>query len=218
MYKLFIDTCSHDRLVSVINDDEVIYTISEQNDNNLSVRMLPMINDCINNSNIKPTDIKHIFVVNGPGSFTGIRVGITIAKTWAYSLKIPITEISELQLLAASIDEQSDYILSLIDARRNYYYAGLYDKELNNIFQDKHIYIDDLSKILPKDKEIIISSFDEVNLKHKIIRPIYNIIKVINKNKDNILISPHNCKPRYLKDTEAEENLLKKRENNDCKS
>ena len=82
-------------------------------------------------------DVKRIYVGYGPGSFTGVRIGLTIAKTYAYTLNIKLVPISSLQILASTIEE--DEIVSLIDARRGYVFAGVYDKELNSIIDDCYI-------------------------------------------------------------------------------
>ena len=77
-----------------------------------------------------------IFVVNGPGSFTGIRVGLTVAKVMAYSLNIPVVPVSSLEVMASGYDED---VISLIDARRGYVYAGGYDRNLDVIYKDNYV-------------------------------------------------------------------------------
>ena len=71
-------------------------------------------------------------MVNGPGSFTGIRVGVSIDKVIAWGFNIPIIPVSSLELLATT-NQEFKYSIPIIDARRGYVYAGVYDSENNNI-------------------------------------------------------------------------------------
>ena len=92
MNTLFIDT--HDELITVSfifkNNIFTKEVISESH----STHLLPLINDMLNEKNIKLNDFNRIVVVNGPGSFTGIRIGVTLAKIMAWSGNIPITTIT----------------------------------------------------------------------------------------------------------------------------
>ena len=81
-----------------------------------------------------PNDIEKIFVVNGPGSFTGIRIGVTIAKTYAYALNKEIVPVSSLKMAILEFTG-FDYYVSIIPDKRNYSYLGIYDKEYNTIFE-----------------------------------------------------------------------------------
>ena len=87
---------------SVITDDKIKSIIEEENGIDLSVRMLPIVEQVLKDAQLLPTDIAEIYVIDGPGSFTGIRVGITIAKVYAWALKKKIVPLSELELLATT--------------------------------------------------------------------------------------------------------------------
>lgn len=102
MNTLLIDT--HDELITVSfilkNNIFTKEVISESH----STHLLPLINDMLNEKNIKLNDFNRIVVVNGPGSFTGIRIGLTVAKTISYVLNIPIYTISSLKAYLVSSD------------------------------------------------------------------------------------------------------------------
>ena len=166
----------------------------------MSVMVMPIIKEAFTTANIKPQDIDKIFVTVGPGSFTGIRVGLTAAKVMAWSLKIPVIPISSLEVIASGTP--GSHNIALIDARRGYVYAGGYDKKLTNYYKDCHILLTDIKE---KGKYI---SYDAIKgcLKHNI-----DILKVIKKHEKNKGINPHRLNPNYLKLTEAEEKLNDKR-------
>ena len=149
MISLFLDTCSAKLIVGVYNGIDPIVLNIEENDNHLSERILPLIDNTLKQANKKISDINNIIVVNGPGSFTGIRIGVTVAKMLAWCGNIKISTVSELEVLAS---DPNQYTASLIDARRGYVYAGLYDKDGKNIIKDQHIKLTDFMIMLKKYK------------------------------------------------------------------
>lgn len=193
MTYLFIDTCSNYLIIFIVKNMEMIYYFNESNDTNLSSRIMPIVDDAFKKTNLTINDIDKIFVVNGPGSFTGIRVGITIAKVIGSSLNIPIIKLSELELMATT-ETDTEYNIPIIDARRGYVYTGMYDNNLNSCREEIHMLYDDIK--LPDSYTII----DDNNVK-------FDLIKIIKKHESDEPINPHALKPNYLKKTEAEEKL-----------
>jgi len=193
MTYLFIDT-ANSFIISIIKDDKIIYYKNDVSNSDTSSKVMPMIDDAFKSSGLTVNDIDKIFVVNGPGSFTGIRVGVTIAKTIAYCLNKPLIHLSELELLATT-NTNTDYIVPIIDARRGYVFGAIYDKNLNVYYKDCHILLDELKTKIPKNSMFVDNS-DNVDL-----------IKIINKHKNDEPVNPHTLNPNYLKKTEAEEKL-----------
>ena len=196
MIYLFIDTCSSNLIISIIKNMEMIYYFNEKNDTNLSSKVMPIIDGAFKETNLTIKDINKIFIVNGPGSFTGIRVGVTIAKVIGHSLNIPLIKLSELELMATT-STNTTYNIPIIDARRGYVYTGMYDKDLNKCREETHMLYTDIE--LPDSYTFIEES--EVDL-----------IKIIKKHENDEPINPHALIPNYLKRTEAEENLNDKRD------
>ena len=97
MRYLYLDTSSSFLYAGIIKDNKLIDSICEEMASDLSKIALLKISNMFTNNNLKPNDIDKILVVNGPGSFTGIRVGITIAKTYAWGLKKDITTVTSLE-------------------------------------------------------------------------------------------------------------------------
>ncbi len=192
MKYLFIDTCSNCLIISTIINNKIDYFFIDKNNNDTSSKVMKVLKEAVADINT----VDKIFVVNGPGSFTGIRVGVTIAKTIGFCLNIPIIKLSELELLATT-NTDTKYNVSLIDARRGYVYAGIYDKDLNCYLQDQHILLNDIKY---PDSYTIIDNYDNIDL-----------IKMIKKHEFDDPINPHDLKPNYLKRTEAEEKLDDKR-------
>lgn len=198
MKYLFIDSATANLVVAIIIEDEIKYIFNEKTGGDTSSVIMPKVAEAFKQSNILPKDLNKIFVVNGPGSFTGIRVGLTVAKTMAWALNIPIVPISSLEVMASGTPNNTN--IALIDARRGYVYAGGYDKELNNIYPDQHILLANI------DIDGTYISYDDLpNTK----KPNVDVLKVIKKHENEEGRNPHSLNPRYLKLTEAEERLHK---------
>lgn len=205
---LLIDTASSNRVVSVFDHEKEVITKIEKNDLTLSSRMLPMIEETLEEAHVTPDDIDTLLVVTGPGSFTGIRVGVTIAKTWAWAFHKKIIPVSELEFMATTKFE-GDYIVPYIDARREYGYAAIYDQFGNVILEDSHILKDELLSKIPSDKKVVFTSFDEVDVPYSVIKPNVDVAEFVKRHAMDEGVNPHECNPNYLKKTEAEENLEK---------
>ena len=202
---LFIDTSTLYLNIAIIEDDKIIFNHKEKVEKDMSSKIIPIIDSGFKKCSFNIKDISKIFVVNGPGSFTGVRIGVTVAKTIAWSLNIDLIPLSSLEFIA-STNSSKKYRVPMIDARRGNVFAGIYDENLFNIFPDQLISYEQLSKKIDESYEQI-SYHLENNLK-----PDGNIIKVINKHLLDIPINPHLLKPNYLKLTEAEEKLNDQRD------
>ena len=206
MNELFINTSTKKLVISIIVDNVMKYEHKSDNSNSLSSDIMPIIDEAFKNSNITPKDINTIYVTTGPGSFTGIRIGLTLAKVMAWSLKIKVVPISSLELMS-STNTDKKYIAPLIDARRDYVFAALYDNNLNPVISDSYILLDEFKAKL-NDKDILFISHD--NFEFETYDSDYNVLKVIEKHRNDEGVNPHRLNPNYLKLTEAEENLSRK--------
>ena len=195
MKYLFIDSATTNLVVAIINEGKIAYIYDNNDGHDTSSKMMPVLSEAFDKTCLKPQEIDKIFVVNGPGSFTGIRVGLTVAKTMAYALNIPIVPISSLEVMASGSGGTA-----LINARRGYVFTGTYDENLNVIYPDSYVLMSD-----KLDKPYI--SYDEFEF--TVEKPKIDVLKVIKKHENDDSVNPHTLKPNYLKMTEAEENLNK---------
>jgi len=205
---LYLDTSSSFLYCAIVKNDECIGEIKLNLERDLSSLALSQISNLFITTSTKPEDIDKILVVNGPGSFTGIRVGLTIAKTFAWGLNKKISTISSLEAMAISSNSDYDYFIPVIDARRGYVYSGIYDKEGNEILKGQYISLEVLKvsvESLP-GKYVFISN-DNIDSVEPIKKYDPYFIAIVNKYKDNEEINPHAVDALYLKLTEAEENL-----------
>lgn len=204
---LYIDTTSNYLYTGVVDNNVLICEIKKKFDHDLSTMALSVIADMFNNNFIKPNDINKIILVNGPGSFTGCRIGITIAKVYAWSLNIPISVISSLEAMATSSLDYEFYV-PVIDARRDYVFAGIYDRDGNIVMKDQYM----KKSVLETAANGMTHNFtfitnDDIELDGEVNRYDPDILKIVEKYKNKEEINPHMIDANYLKLTEAEENL-----------
>lgn len=204
---LYIDTSSSYLYAGIAEDNNLLAEVKKEFGTSLSEEALPEIVSLFTKTNLTAKDIDKIIVVNGPGSFTGIRIGITIAKVYAWSLNIPITTITSLEAMMLSSNTNKIKV-PMIDARRRYVFSAIYDENNQVILKPQHIKMDDLNKELEKLSDYTIIAKDELEEYDN--KEEYNpdILRIINYFKDKEAINPHGVNPDYLKLTEAEESKL----------
>lgn len=191
MISLFIDTSLDDVSIALIKEGKLISCLHNNIPGEHSIYVTKYIDDILKSNHLTPQDVNEVIVINGPGSFTGIRIGVTIAKMFAYLQKIRIVTITSLK--ARAIGVSNDYILSLIDAKHGNYYVGLYDKEYNTIIE-QFMDSDKIESIKKEYHPLVVDPSKE-----------YNIETIVAYTKRFPNQNPHSVNPIYLKLPEAME-------------
>ncbi|MDQ1148015.1 tRNA threonylcarbamoyladenosine biosynthesis protein TsaB [Bacillus sp. SORGH_AS 510] len=157
---LSIDTSNYALGVALLEEDQVIGEYITNLKKNHSVRIMPAIETLMKDCGKVPADLTKIVVAKGPGSYTGVRIGVTIAKTLAWTLNIPLVGVSSLEILAGGTGRYFDGMVSpLFDARRGQVYTGLYqfvDGKLTVVQQDQLVMLADwVDRLSDSDKPIL---------------------------------------------------------------
>ena len=205
MITLFIDTSFADVSIAIIKENDII---AERLDNlhmEHSKYVVKYIKECLEEAKIDANQIDNIMVCVGPGSFTGVRIGVTIAKTYGYLINKYIHPISSLKELAISCDKKSDYIMSLINARHNNYYVGLYDKNYDEVIPESFMSKDELENLIIKYNPYIVSNEFDVIFNNKVDKVKIYILDIVNYYSDKESVNYHYLIPNYLKLPQAME-------------
>lgn len=126
MRLLHIDTSNQPLSVAITEGNEVLAEFNSGMRINHSITMMSQIESLLEYTKLEMKDIEGIVVAKGPGSYTGLRIGVTAAKTLAYTLNIPLYAVSSLAAIAATVRMHEFLLVPVIDARRNHVYAGIY--------------------------------------------------------------------------------------------
>lgn len=130
---LALDASQPSGSIALWSADSLIYSALFDISVTHSETLMPQVDQALRFCGCQPSDLQAVLLANGPGSFTGLRIGLATAKGIAYALKIPLRVFSSLKLAALPRAQCGKPILSVIDARMKEVYAALWDEHLNPI-------------------------------------------------------------------------------------
>ena len=169
MIVLSIDSSSKVATVALLKDDILLgeYILNDKKEH--SVILMPLIERLLKDCNLEVDDIDGYVVSKGPGSFTGLRIGMATIKGMSFGSNKPYISLSSLDALAYSLSSFSGIICPIMDALRENVYSGLYkavDGKLTTILEPTSIDIDKLLELLKEKNEEVIFTGDGL-IKHK---------------------------------------------------
>ena len=199
-----------------------------------SQTLLPMIDGVLKSSGVTVDDLDYVAVSNGPGSFTGVRIGVSAVKGIAQPLNIPCVSVSTTEVIAKPLENTGCYAVAVMDARCNQVYTAQFDCSdgFNRVTPDEAITIDELGEQLKNIDKTIVLIGDGTRVAYNKLKDIVPNIKtatpsviyqsagdvcVIAADKlsfdDSASSTPHEVLPNYLRLSQAERELKKKNNN-----
>lgn len=227
MIWLGIDTANAPLSVAIVKDGRVVAETVQNMKVTHSVGAMPAVEELFAKANMKPSQIDAVAISEGPGSYTGVRIGVTIAKTLAWTLKKPLVGVSSLQVLAANAKLFNGVICPLFDARRQHVYAAAYRGEiLEEVIADHHDHIDGLlAKLQTLNEKVLFIGTDvepfwdriKETLGEHAVRAAYTLdlpraselIVLAEQRELPSLEEVHHFVPQYRRIAEAEANWMK---------
>lgn len=128
---LSITTSSNICSTAILEDDIILKQLNIDNAKTHSENLMPLLQQILADTKLKLADIDYLACDIGPGSFTGIRIGISSIKAISEITNIPICAVSSLEGLAGQASTSSGLIVSLIDARNDQAYCGIFNKDFS---------------------------------------------------------------------------------------
>lgn len=227
MIILAMDTANQPVSVAILKDQEVLGEMTVNIKQTHSQTLLPMIDLLLKQVKLTIKQIDRFVVASGPGSYTGLRIAVTTAKSLAWTLEKELVGISSLKALAAGCNTQSELIVPLFDARRQNVFAGAYSWHLGtlqNQIADQHILLSELITRLNVQKQPILFvgqiSDDlktiiqtQMTQEYRFADETFNLPRASYLGQLGRLQTPvsdiHGFIPNYLRQTEAEVNWAK---------
>lgn len=142
---LHIDTATDICSVCLARNGDLLGTKENKERNTHAAVITQLIEELIQQNGLKRSDLNAVAISSGPGSYTGLRIGTSIAKGLCYVLNIPLIAVPTLKVIAAggvALDNSFQYYCSMLDARRNEVYAALYDKNMQEVKSVTSLIID----------------------------------------------------------------------------
>ena len=199
---LGIDTSTMAANVAVLEDDKLIceYTINTKKTH--SQKLMPMIENMLKLSDLDIKEIDAIAICVGPGSFTGLRIGMATAKAMAHVNNIPLIGVNSLEILGANMDLCNRNICSILDAQRNQVYMNKYILKDDKITELEEISIKPIDELL----EEISSSNEDWVLVGEAVCFVARDKMLANDQVYNC----YNINPMYIRKSQAEEQYEEK--------
>lgn len=193
MKTMIIDTSSDYLFISFLDNEDEIYRIVFEGKNNHSEHLIKFIDEGLSKTKLTVKDFDQIICGIGPGSYTGIRLSLSVAKMFAWTANIPLYTISSLDILSSGYYEENRIIITSLKAKKNYVYTNVIQ------YQNGHAVriVDDVFLSDEEFKEKILSQYDSYLL----------VDEVYKFNAEHISKSPflqnveqiHQIVPNYLR-------------------
>lgn len=126
MWILALETATPAASVALLRDGEVVVEHNERSRRRHAESLVPVIDILLREQNLKPAELGAVACGIGPGSFTGLRIGLSTAKGLAQSLDLPLVTVSTLDILAAGVPCPDYLMVPLLDAKQGHIYAAFY--------------------------------------------------------------------------------------------
>lgn len=203
---LIIDTTSEELFVGLYDNGKYDKVIISDAKFSHSVKLLPTIDQLLEINRLKINDVEAISLSVGPGSFTGIRIGVATAKAFEYALNMKVIAVDSLLITAYNYIQKGEKVTSLIDAKHDNAYVGVFSDGKEQLsFVDKKAF----EKM---DKGDVVVSPKENSFNALITDSYYDNLLQLTIDKYNKKEFSSNYCPLYLKlsQAEEEENAVKK--------
>lgn len=230
-----IDTCSMSSSASVVSEEKMIAQFSVNHKKTHSERIMPQIEAMLEAADILIDDIDAFAASVGPGSFTGVRIGVATAKALAQAKNKPCIAVSALEALASGVSTFNGIISPILDARRNQVYNSLFSSDgsgINRLCNDRALPLEELLLDLKKTGKNIIFTGDGVPVFKNIINEalgkkaffapaslVFNQAASVafiglKKFKKGETVSYGELVPEYIRLSQAEQEKLRKEKEN----
>lgn len=214
MKTLFVDTSRKSLSIALVDDDELLFISNVESYSKHSNYLMNEIKSILSKFKLVPKDIDNFIVLNGPGSFTGVRVGVTVCKTLAWALNKKMYQLNNLEALKVGI--ANEVVISIIPDKKDFAYVGIYTSEAvldyMNI-NDKRLSIlnKNISIATMENNDFVDALKERLNVNNtvdvKIVND-YDYLKVISYVLSKPDINPHLAEPIYLKKIDAEKKYV----------
>ena len=184
---LAVDTSSTVATAAIVDDDKLVCECVLNNKLTHSQTIMPIIDECFKKSELTPNDIDLFAVAEGPGSFTGLRIGVTTVKGLAHAVNKPVVGVNTLEAMAYNLPFCPYVICPIMDARRAQVYNAVYkieNGELAAIKEPRALSLEELLSELEEMGEQVVFLGDGVGVHQDTIKE---------KLKEKAMFAPSNA-------------------------
>lgn len=231
---LGVDSTATSASASILSDDKILSLEFSNTGLTHSQTLLTMVDNALKTANLSINDIDYFAVSKGPGSFTGVRIGVALIKGLSQPLNKKCIAVSTLEVIAKPLENTGVLAVAVMDARCSQVYTAQFDCEngLNRLTPDEAITIDELTQKLSSVNKTIVLIGDGANICYKKMKDALSNVKIaplgiryqsaasvvaiakeVIECDEGSAISSNELLPSYLRLSQAERELKKKIEN-----
>lgn len=228
---LGVDSTATSASAAVLSDGKILSLVYSNTGLTHSQTLLPMIENALTSAGVKVSDIDLLAVSSGPGSFTGVRIGVSAVKGIAQPLNKKCVAVSTPEIIAKSLENTGCYAVAVMDARCNQVYTAQFDCSdgFKRVTDDSAITIDELGEQLKLIHKPIVLIGDGTDVAYNKLKDVVPSIRKANhgiryqsasdvalvayemySKDESIAVYPHEILPNYLRLSQAERELKKK--------
>lgn len=191
--RLVVDTATKAVHLAILDGDTLLSRRDRPGQNDHSVTLIPLLQEMLEETRLAIQDIDELYVGIGPGSYTGVRIGVAIAKMFGFMNQMKVHSFSSLALLATA--HPGGTVIPAIDARRGQAFVGLYRMKDGLIIREE-------ADVLAMYEDYLALHKDAAVVTDGVVDPSLLVRSGLYEAVDNI----HDLTPNYLQATEAERN------------
>ena len=228
MKLICLDTCTRALSVAAMQDGALVSAMWHRAQVNHSVLLMPMLSQMLETLGWDAKDVDFWAAVSGPGSFTGVRIGVSSVRALAHGWKKPVVSVNTLEALAMSFPMERALVVPLLDARRDQVYAAAYDMTSGfpkEVMPPCAASLDDFLKRLPEHAAICFvgdgaTAHEETlsAIPNAVVTPEYLQFPMASaaaplaqkRALEGEICKYDELEPIYLRDSQAEQSLKKK--------
>jgi tRNA threonylcarbamoyladenosine biosynthesis protein TsaB len=216
---LAIETSGRQGSIALANGEAVLQECSFEYGLQHAARMLPLIDEMCRSMSWQPAEIQRIAISIGPGSFTGLRIGVTMAKTLAFATGAAIVPIQSVDVLAENAPVTASELIIVLDAKRGHIFTARFVRTVNGLMCIEPAHLDTLAAILaragrpvhllgegidfhrpsiPDDSQIIVTESSTWIARASV------VARLANRASASV-VDPAHLTPLYIRKPEAEE-------------
>jgi tRNA threonylcarbamoyladenosine biosynthesis protein TsaB len=222
---LAIETSGRAGSVALVRDGDVVAGGHFAQGLQHAARMLPMIDDLMKKVGWSPRDIEEVYVSVGPGSFTGLRIGVTLAKTMALATGVKLVAVPSLRVLVDNAPREAQHVIVVLDAKRDQIFTARFERtsdggwiervspRLSSLAEmlaesPRPVYLlgDGIpyhQKFIPNDPQVMVTSQESWIAQAKVVAKLGRKLALCNEFADPLKLTPI-----YIRRPEAEEKYL----------
>lgn len=207
---IFLDTAVKGCNIALFDDLKILAVAQEDIERGHAETLLPLYQDMMERAGASASDIENIFVTVGPGSFTGLRVGLTVARFIGFSLGRPVHGVTTFQAFSAGLDNEVNDRMVVVETKRSDYYCQMFNAGHKAISEAQSLPMDDVLKMIDNHSDLILTGDAVVRFVTEsgrgdlsiLSQPMINVEKTVKAIQEKLFI-PHSADAFYIRDADV---------------